>query len=90
MHRFSSPNEGVRGAGERQRLARSCSSLIAHLDPADVIARVCQCVLARAQRRGGGVGGGPRGFVVKCWTFRGSKAELEVHSFFGLFIYLSL
>ena len=64
-----------RGVGADYRLARSCSSLIAHLDPADVSARVparapllvCMCAWRRAQRRGSD-GDTPVGFAVKCWT----------------------
>ena len=65
-----------RGVGADYRLARSCSSLIAHLDPADVFARVparasrfvCVCECWRAGG-GGEVTGTPLfGFVDKCWT----------------------
>lgn len=61
-----------RGVGADYRLARSCSSLIAHLDPADVSARVlarppllvCLCSWWRAQRRRSG-GDTPVGFFCK-------------------------
>lgn len=70
------------GVGADYRLARSCSSLMAHLDPAAVDARVpvrasrllplCARVLT---------GDTPRGFVVKCWTLSEAispRAKLEV------------
>lgn len=64
MRKFISPNEKLQGrVGADYRLARSCSSLIAHLDPADVFARplparasllvlsvcVCVCIGGRAE-----------------------------------------